>query len=100
MAAKRKSLARRLDQLDGTGTPTSGEVWISLVIEDCSSQEEYDRCFEQGWTQVPAGAAVFCFPNLSDEEFGVMIKRYNEGLPPLIDYRYGIYLKAVPGGAE
>lgn len=97
---KRSALKRRIEQLDGTGTPTSGEVWISLVIEDCSSQEEYDRCFEQGWTQVPAGAAVFCFPNLNDEEFGVMIKRYNEGLPPLIDYRCGIYLKELTAEGE
>lgn len=100
MAAKHKSLARRIEQLDGTDAPTSGEVWISLLIERCSSQEEYDRCFQQGWKQVPAGAAVFCFPNLSDEELCEEIRRFKEGLPPLIDYRCGIYLKELTAGAE
>lgn len=100
MAAKHKSLARRIEQLDGTGTPTSGEVWISLQIEHCSSQEEYDRCFEQGWKQIPPGAAVFCFRELNDEAWVAEITRFKEGLPPLIDYRCGIYLKALPAGAE
>lgn len=100
MAAKHKSLARRIEQLDGTGAPTSGEVWISLVIENCSSQEEYDRCFEQGWKQVPQGAAVFYFPAQSDEEWCDELRRFKEGLPPLIDYRCGIYLKELATGAE
>lgn len=100
MAAKHKSLARRIEQLDGTGAPTSGEVWISLEIKDCSSQEEYDRCFEQGWKQVPAGAAVFCFPELNEEECVAELTRYREGLPPLIDYRCGIYLKPLAAEGE
>lgn len=97
---KRSALKRRIKQLDGTGAPTSGEVWISLEIKDCSSQEEYDRCFEQGWKQVPPGAAVFCFPELNDEGYVAEVTRHIEGLPPLIDYRCGIYLKELAAEGE
>lgn len=97
---KRSALLRRFDQLGSTGVPKLGEVWISLVIEHCSSQEEYDRCFEQAWKQVPAGAAVFCFPEPNEEELCDEIRRYKEGLPPLINHRYGIYLKELAAGAE
>lgn len=97
---KRSALMRRIEQLDGTGALTSGEVWISLQIEHCSSQEEYDRCFEQGWKQIPPGAAVFCFQELNDEEWCAELTRFIEGLPPLMDHRCGVYLKEFAVGAE
>jgi len=70
-----------------------GQVWCRIRIEGYRTQVEYDRYFAQALAQVPPGAAVFCFPELSSEDWIEECRRWVEGLSPRIHQRIGIFLK-------
>lgn len=93
---RRRTLARRLDGLDGGG----GLVYVRLEIRTCRTQQEQDRAFAQAWKRVPAGAVVWCVPELTEAEYLAAASRHVAGLPPLINYRCGIYLKTLSSEAQ
>ena len=95
---KRRALSKRLDNVCGIGGSglIPGAYWVRIEIAKCRTQAEYDRAFDQAWEQVPMGAAVFHFPTLNEEEWQLAI----QGLPPLIRYRSGIFLKTLLEGVE
>lgn len=90
---RHRGIRRRLDKLDDGGGVQPGSISVNLEITNCKTQEEYDRAFERAWDQVPIGAVVYVFRDFSDKEFEEAVDRYNNGLPPVIDERFGLYFK-------
>lgn len=98
---KRRALAQRLNRLDGGPAVVSGHVWCRLRIDGYRTQAEYDRYLAQALAQVPPGAAVFCFPELSsEEEWLEEVRRWKDGLSPHIHQLIGIFLKPMSMVAE
>lgn len=87
----KKYLRQRVDRLDVKGLVLASTVTIEMDL--CSTQREYERAFASAWKQVPAGVLVYCwFREVSDDEFSAMA----QGLLLMPKNVIGIYRELQP----